>query len=316
MRWPWTKRPGVDEKIYCPHCSFEPPGVVALAAHLMAEHADQFIGTPEHDARLLAEIHAEVPAPKMWSWSDGASSSLRFNLTQTQLEKIMEATDTAPPVNEPDTGAGHRAEDDPTLTMGAPRAICHQCRGTGKVLTMRDYLDEVVGFLPTDPAQLDALIAEFYNRLVRTAPGLKPLFPPDLTTGDALNSRGHKQRDELLNALVLLLTRYDPTVPASNDMIALKTSLGVWGRNHRDFARPDGTRSGATPDEYLIVRDVLVGLLMDVVGPMWEPVHTSVLASAYHFAMIEMLHAAQEAGPVQHPVARQPRTAPTRPEAA
>jgi hemoglobin-like flavoprotein len=170
---------------------------------------------------------------------------------------------------------------------------------------MRNYLDEIVAMLPTEPAQQDALVSEFYQRLLAAAPHLKPLFPRDLVSGDALNSKGHRQRDVLFAALAELLTRYDPDDRDSENMQALDTALLSMGHTHANFDRQDGTRSGATVDEYLAVRNVLLRLLQDALGDRWEPVHTTALVGTFGYAMVEMLHSAQHYEPAAY--GRQPR---------
>lgn len=173
------------------------------------------------------------------------------------------------------------------------RPTCPACRGTGRVQTVRNHLDEIVAMLPTEPADQDALVAAFYGRLLADYPHLRPLFPRDLTTGDALNSKGNRQRDVLFAALAELLTRFDPDALDGENMKALNTALISFGHTHANFDRQDGTRSGATIQEYLGVRDTLLSLLQDALGSRWEPVHTLALLAAFNYAMIEMLHSAQ-----------------------
>lgn len=239
-------------------------------------------------------------------------------------EAEMNATDRNPPVpEEVDVAASHRAgqsESEPPTVITDTRDICPHCRGTGRVLTMRDYLDEIVAMLPhedehtdvaTAVAQADGVIAEFYRRLLLgdnkrpLGDQLAPLFPSDLTTGDALNSKGNKQRDQLWNGLVALLTMYDPAHPESEQMKILNTHLAIYGRSHAAFRRPDGSVRSVTPDEYILVRNVLGQLLQDVFGTAWRPEHTAALLAAYHHAMTEMMYAAQHHNPSV--VGRQPR---------
>jgi len=206
----------------------------------------------------------------------------------------------------PDPGTMQKpAPPDPLTDSGVHEASsgghapCPHCRGTGKLLTVRDYLDEIVAMLPTEPTQQDAVIAELYRRLLAgdsqrpLGDQLAPLFPPDLVTGDALNSKGNRQRDMLWNGIETLLKTFDPDHPGSESMQVLNTHLVIFGHDHSDFVRPDGTVRGVTPDEYILVRNVFGRLMQDMAGERWEPVHTDALVAAYHYAMIEMLHAAQ-----------------------
>lgn len=184
--------------------------------------------------------------------------------------------------------------------QGEDRETCWHCRGTGKALRTADILAESLALFPTaDPVQMDAFVVEFYRRLVsadsRKAEGdrLAPLFPADLTTGDALNSQGHRQRDALLGALVELITQYDPDHLWSGEMDHLVKLLQKAGRSHAAFRRPDGSIRGATPAEYGEVFAVLVGLLHDVFGERWLAEYDAAWTDAYWFAAIEMMHAAQ-----------------------
>jgi len=206
--------------------------------------------------------------------------------------------------------ADHRAqrpEDSGTRLEAPPRVIddrqdCPTCHGTGKTLRTADYLAEIVGMLPADdPVKMDMIIADFYARLVGTdtvkgaAPHLKEFFPADLTTGDALNSHGNKQRDQLLGALVELLTRYDPDHSNSENMQALKTAAKAWGRSHSAWRRvSDGGLYLPTEDDYIAVRNVLVGLLVEGLGPQLTARHLTALARAYRTVSLLMQVAADE----------------------
>lgn len=202
------------------------------------------------------------------------------------------ATDTSPE----DTGA-HLEE------AATPRPACHHCRGTGRKMLTADYLDEALGLFPKEAAQLDGFVAEFYRRLISHDEGkadgdkLVTLFPPDLVTGDALNSHGHGQRDILLKALVGLMEVYDPDRPESPDMQRLVVLLEKWGRDHSAFQRPDGTVRAATRAEYAEVFDTLAGLIRDVFGDKWLPEHDGALTAAYWFAVDVMRGAAAKFHP-------------------
>lgn len=208
----------------------------------------------------------------------------------TALEGSYVTTTTDPE----ETGA-HLEEDD---TDDEFELVCPTCRGTGRQFTTTALLRASLELFPKTPAELDAFVAEFYRRLIardESMPAgdrLGPLFPADLLTGDALNSQGHRQRDMLLNALVALGLRYDPDRPGSGNMRYLTAVLEKAGRDHSSFLRPDGSQRGATPEEYLIVRDVLFGLLRGVFGERWLPEYDEAWSAAYRFAMDLMLRAA------------------------
>lgn len=200
------------------------------------------------------------------------------------------------------------------------RDDCPACHGTGKTLTTADYLREIAGMLPDDEAALDAFIAEFYRRFVGdrdagvkgAAEHLLPLFPADLTTGDAINSHGNKQRDQLFQAIAGLLTKYDPDHPDSDDMRYLSTALAKWGRDHAWWVNPaTGSVYIPTAEDYLAVRNVFVGLLQEVLGAQLTYRHIAELADAYETAEVTMRYHAKlwrmtNKAPV---VARRPRPA-------
>jgi hemoglobin-like flavoprotein len=177
---------------------------------------------------------------------------------------------------------GTRLQAPPQITDD--REDCPVCHGTGKKLRCADYLAEIVGMLPADdPVAMDMIIADFYRHFMEAAPHLKVFFPADLTTGDALNSKGNKQRDQLLNALVLLLSRYDPDHPQSDGMKALRTNALTWGHSHTAWLNPEtGEIYYPTPDDYLAVRNVLVMLLSGGLGDKLTSKHVAALARAYH----------------------------------
>lgn len=181
------------------------------------------------------------------------------------------------------------------LDMTDEREDCPACRGTGKTQTTVDYLAELVGMLPADNnAAMDAIIADFYGRLIVAAPHLKQFFPADLTTGDALNSRGNRQRDMLLNALVQLLTRYDPEHPESDNMQALMTAADTWGRSHTEWQAADGSLYVPTEEDYLTVRNVLAAVLSDGLGERLEGVHVNALVRAYRTVSLRMQASADQ----------------------
>lgn len=83
-----------------------------------------------------------------------------------------------------------------------------------------------------------ALAARFYLELFTAAPALRPLFPDDLTA-----LQGHFDA-----ALALVIKNLD-------DIDVLRDSLRDLGAQHVGW--------GAKPEDYFVVRDVLVGAIRD-----------------------------------------------------
>lgn len=162
------------------------------------------------------------------------------------------------------------------------RDRCPVCRGTGWKMTTADFLRESLGLIEGKAAEAVDL---FYERLFTVSPHLEPLFPDRVL-----------QRDRLVGALVALGTQYDPTNPQA--MASLRTVLAAMGRAHSNFRRPDGTEQGATLDEYMAVKSVLLPTIVEVAegaGVQWLPLYTQAWSEAYDFAASHMMVAAFEA---------------------
>jgi hemoglobin-like flavoprotein len=153
-------------------------------------------------------------------------------------------------------------------------------------LTVNDLLRESIALLEGNE---DAVIREFYARLLNAAPDLAPLFPRDLLTDDAIDH----QRDRLLSAIVALATHYDPDNDAA--MATLDTALASYGRAHSAFRRPDGSVRGATIEEYVAVKTMLFGTLHDMAGSAWRNSYDGPWSDAYDYAAVRMLNAQLDA---------------------
>lgn len=156
------------------------------------------------------------------------------------------------------------------------RDRCPVCRGTGWKMTTADFLRESLTLVE---GRVGEVVELFYERLFTVAPHLEPLFP------DMVG-----QRDRLVGALGALATSYDPTNGPAMD--ALRTTVAAMGRAHSNFRRPDGTEQGATLDEYMAVKSILLPTLAEVAGGKWLPVYTSAWSEAYDFAASHMMVAA------------------------
>lgn len=157
----------------------------------------------------------------------------------------------------------------------AERQTCPACKGTGYMPSQNDLLRESIALVGDGG---DMVVKEFYTRLLQAAPDLASLFPADLLRADET----HHQRDRLLKALVALSQSYDRTDFAA--MNRLDIALASFGRHHAAFARPDGTVSGATLEEYAAVKSVLFATLTDAAGEAWKPEYTAAWSDAYDYA--------------------------------
>jgi hemoglobin-like flavoprotein len=226
---------------------------------------------------------------KLFRWKPGdprQSDPVPIGPEGRPMPHETEATHAAP---DPLTDSGVH-EIDPL----AVREDCPHCFGTGHVMTKNDLLRQSLTLLGDDPGDHQALVAEFYRRLLFAAPGLATLFPPDLT--DPLSSgEGKVQRDRLLGALLTVGQSYDPDHPDSEQMEILATHIEAWGRAHAQFARGDRVRP-ASVREYAAVFGLLMDTLHDALGNAWLPVFDDVWEEAYDHTARGMIAAAWTSG--------------------
>ncbi len=90
----------------------------------------------------------------------------------------------------------------------------------------------------------DAVVADFYDRLFQRAPGVRVLFPPNLSA-----MRGH-----FWAALAIVARNAD-------NLEALREPLRGLGRAHVGF--------GAEPEHYDVVREVLLDSLASFLADDW-----------------------------------------------
>lgn len=99
--------------------------------------------------------------------------------------------------------------------------------------------------LPWLSERMPELAAAFYEDLFATAPGVRPLFPDDLTM----------QRRHLATALMIVARNIDA-------LDALEGPLGEMGDRHAKY--------GARPEHYPVVRDVLLGSMGRIFADRWS----------------------------------------------
>lgn len=126
--------------------------------------------------------------------------------------------------------------------------------------------------------RLDEVVEVFYRRLFDAYPGVRPLFPADMT-----RQRGH------LAASIALVCRNIERLEM------LEQPLRALGASH--------VRYGAAPEHYPIVRDTLLDALAEVAGPAFTPGlrrdwHDALTAVAA--AMLRGAEAAEASLPLAH----------------
>jgi hemoglobin-like flavoprotein len=94
-------------------------------------------------------------------------------------------------------------------------------------------------------ARLDQVVDRFYAGLFRDHPGVRSIFPPDMT----------RQKEHVGAALAVLFRNID-------SLEALEGPLIEMGARHVGY--------GATPDHYPLVRDALLDAIRTVSGDAWN----------------------------------------------
>ena len=102
----------------------------------------------------------------------------------------------------------------------------------------------------------DELIEAFYERLFSENPGVRPMFPDDMSA----------QRKHLASAIALVVKHADNLEPITD-------ALEQMGARHVGY--------GAQPAHYPIVRDTLLATLAQFAGDLW----TQDLADAWERAI-------------------------------
>jgi methyl-accepting chemotaxis protein len=117
----------------------------------------------------------------------------------------------------------------------------------------------------------EELMDEFYSRLFKAAPAVRPLF-----VGTDLK----RQKTMLLGTLVLLrksLRNLDAIVPTLRNL----------GARHVAY--------GARPEHYPVVGEALIGAMATIAGPVWSAEHDSAWRQAFSIVAGAMLDGANAA---------------------
>ena len=111
---------------------------------------------------------------------------------------------------------------------------------------------------------------EFYSRLFRAAPAVKPLFPDDL----------RRQKAMLLAALVLVRK-------SLRDLDTIAPTLRRLGARHVAY--------GAKPEHHPLVGTALIAAMATIAGDAWTPEYELAWNGAFVLVAATMLEGAEQA---------------------
>jgi hemoglobin-like flavoprotein len=193
-----------------------------------------------------------------------------------------------PPMTEPATEQRQVPEIPP---MNRPR--CEHCGAT--MPTAHDYLRQSIDLIDNAGEGVgDEVVVRFYERLFSLAPDLRLIFPADLLDAErGSDTKGFRQRDQLVSALRAVALWYDPFNPKS--MQSLDSALQTMGRRHAAFEKRDG--SGVIVPRrahYDAVDACLMDTLHEVAGEAWLPVWDAAWAEALEHVGDSMRHYARQ----------------------
>jgi hemoglobin-like flavoprotein len=117
----------------------------------------------------------------------------------------------------------------------------------------------------------DELMDRFYDRLLATAPAVRPLFA---------RADMDAQKRMLLGALVQLRR-------SLRDLDRIVPKLRELGARHVAY--------GARPEHYPVVGEVLIAAMAEVAGDKWRPEHAAAWAAAYGIVADAMMEGAAAA---------------------
>ncbi|MEZ6234104.1 MAG: globin domain-containing protein [Phycisphaerales bacterium] len=138
---------------------------------------------------------------------------------------------------------------DPKTSPNASRNASQNAGGSTPEATPAEMIKSSFAALePRAPEVVD----RFYDRLFTAAPGVRPLFPEDMSG----------QKKHLLGAIGLVVKNADR-------LETLREPLEQMGERHVGY--------GAKAEHYPVVRDTLLATLAEFAGPLW----TSAMAGAW-----------------------------------
>ncbi len=120
------------------------------------------------------------------------------------------------------------------------------------------------------------LVDRFYAHLFSENPGLRPMFPSDMSD----------QKKKLLASLVLVIENIRNTEKLGQPLHDL-------GARHVGF--------GTAPEHYPVVRDTLVSVMADMAGEAWNDQLTQDWNGALDFVSSVMLEGAKNTAPAGNP---------------
>lgn len=148
-----------------------------------------------------------------------------------------------------------------------------------------------------------ALVLDFYGNLLRAAPALRPLFPADiLEATNALDSRGLKQRESLLGAILAMVSLFNPG--DAERLEKLDAALTGMGQSHTRWDPP------AMIEEYGAVTKVLLDVFRNyaqtsnVPQRVWEKAYRPALRRSLEYVSGTMLRAQALHGAAQDSLPR------------
>jgi eukaryotic-like serine/threonine-protein kinase len=116
-------------------------------------------------------------------------------------------------------------------------------------------------------ARLEGVVARFYELLFQREPGLRVMFPADMS----------RQREHLATAIAIVGRNIA-------DLEALEGPLAEMGARHHSY----GTR----PEHYILVREALLEAMAGAMQELWTPRHTAAWREALNTVSVAMLKGA------------------------